>query len=267
MKKDNDMSTCTLGKEFSKRLELVKEKCLLMAGMIEDWDREFGLGKDRSQFILDCFKKGLMLFPTIPVKANNPEELREWPRLSSLKEADQPMTQEQMKGLWQSIEERIETYGIDEDQYIFIDFEKGTFVLDGTTVSFLDASIDIAPVSNHPLKGTYESFDLLGDKHLRGAAYLVDQWDEDMPTWGLLKTVDEDGKDLFIELRHFSMITRTLPRNADNESRVGNDQATATGEGTRSEAVSAPEECAGTINPDMFILFNKPQQAFWSARF
>lgn len=213
MKKANDMSTFTLGKEFSKRLELVKEKGSFMAGMIEDWDREFGLGKERSQFIFDCFKKGLMLFPTIPVKANNPVELREWPRLSSLKEADQPMTQEQMGELWKSLEERIETYGIDEDQYIFIDFEKGTFVLDGTTVSFLDASIDIAPVSNDPLKGTYESFDLLANNHLRGAVYLVDQWGADMPMRGLLKTVDEEGKDLFIELRHFSMITRTLPRN------------------------------------------------------
>lgn len=274
MKKSKKQGAYTAAQDKAARekLDLVKEKSLI----IEEDLRSLEVGKNRSNFILSCFKRVLTFFPTTPPKDSDVEELREWPGLSSLKEADQPMTQEQMEKLWQSTEEYIETYDIDYTEYIFIDFERGTFEYMGSTYSLLEAFIEIAPVSNDPLKGTDECFNLHANNHLRGTVYLVDKWDRGRPVLGLLKTVDDEGKIFFVELKHFSVMTHAIRNNAStsptelaphDHAEDKPNKVVAPEDKAKSEAYPASKECGKTMNPNQFILFNKPKNVFWESRF
>ena len=99
------------------------------------------------------------------------------------------MTQEKMEELWQSVEQSIAREDIDD--YAIIDFEKGYFVWNGLSLSFLDAIVEIKPVSIDPLKSSCESFDLRSNNHLKGLVYL---WENCETVQGLLKAIDENGK-------------------------------------------------------------------------
>lgn len=267
MKKSKDRGTPTVAqdKAFQEKLELVKVSSLFVERII----RYYNIKEDCSDFILNCFQRLLLSFPITPAKADSVEKVCGWPSRPSLKEAVQPMSQEKMEELWKSIEEYIQTCDIGDNEYTLIDFEKGTLVWSGSPVPFLDACIEIAPVSTDPLKGTHEAFDLHAYDRLRGAVYLVDQWNEDWPMRGLLKTIDEDGHTFFVELQHFSMMTHALPCNINNRHPQFAFQVSepckvaATGEGTKSKTVSTPKECTETINPNMFIVFDKPRQVLW----
>lgn len=255
----SNTSVATQANAFKEKLELIKKKSIF----IEEVMKSLEVQRDRSNFILDSFKRALLSFPT-SVKASGPEELREWPSLSSLKEADQPMTQEEMEELWQSIEQLIDRKDIDD--YAIIDFEKGCFVWNGISLSFLDAVIEIKPVSIDPLKSSCESFVLHSNNHLKGFVYL---WDSDETVQGLLKAVDERGKNWFFELEHFVMMNLTLthPDNSIPKGDGAPSGISSEEDNPKDGEASVSKEWVETINPGMFLLLNKPWQALFVTRF
>lgn len=252
-------SAATQVNAFKEKLELIKRKSIFIGEVM----RSLEVQRDRSNFILDSFKRALLAFPT-SVKVDAPEELHEWPRLSSLKDADQPMTQEKMEELWQSIEQLIDRKDIDD--YAIIDFEKGRFVWNGISLSFLDAVIEIKPASIDPLKSSCESFDLHSSNHLKGLVYL---WDNGGTVQGLLKAIDDSGKNWFFELEHFLMMNLTLARPDNNISKGSGEPSGVSSAESEPEGgeASVSKEWVETINPGMFLLLNKPWQALFVTRF
>lgn len=259
--KGKETVTTSQNKTFREKLELVKKKSLFA----EDVMKSLEARRNQYDFILKCFKRSLQFLPIPTGKAESIEEIREWSGLSSLKEAVQPMTQEEMETLWQSFEQSNK----DDDEYITIDFEKGNWVWNGSSLFFRDATIEIKPVSMDPLKGTLECFNLHANNHLKGTIYLWDKQDDDCPAQGVLKAVDESGKTWFFELEHFSMVSLSLTQDAndvggaeDKPSQV----TTAEGE-TESGEVSAPDERFEAAKLCMFILFNKSRPALFTTTF
>ena len=174
------------------------------------------------------------------------------------------MTQEKMEDLWQSVEQSIAREDIDD--YAIIDFEKGYFVWNGLSLSFLDAIVEIKPVSIDPLKSSCESFDLRSNNHLKGLVYLGENCET---VQGLLKAIDENGKSWFFELEHFLMMNLTLAR-PDNSIPKGSSESSGISSAEdkpKSGETSVSKEWVETINPGMFLLLNKPCQALFVTLF
>lgn len=132
--------------------------------------------------------------------------------------------------------------------------------------TFLDAIVEIKPVSIDPLKSSCESFDLRSNNHLKGLVYL---WENCETVQGLLKAIDENGKSWFFELEHFLMMNLTLAR-PDNSIPKGSSESSGISSAEdkpKSGETSVSKEWVETINPGMFLLLNKPCQALFVTLF
>lgn len=232
-------------KGFQEQLDFIKTQGAFFEKAMYPLERQ----REQCRFIIDNFKRSAMQLPFPALPEENAVEVREWPRLSSLKNTEQLLTQEKMETICKNIMN--DAYSDDPNilfPYVIIEFEEGHVIWDEMLVPMNDAVIEIEILSVDPLGSRKDCFEIRFGDRLRGTIYMCDR---NGSTIAFLKATGDDGKDYYFELEHFSMLFLRLHDSEDEneKSDCKNDDP------GHSEDPAAEDSGNGLMG--MFTLFNR----------
>lgn len=203
-------------RDMLRKLRLVKDHSLLLKNTLDilDWERE------KCAFIINNFQRLAIQLPLASAPTEFTEEIREWPFLSTFKNAAWPKSQQQMEAVCQSIEQL--AHGVTHKQYydpVVIDFERGVLNSSGKEYPLDDAVIEVDVDTSNPSATKLECFNLRRGNRLRATIYMCKIADY---AQAYLKATDDDGKTYFFTLKQFSMLhlLREHYRAFDEKARV-----------------------------------------------
>lgn len=189
-------------KEMKEKLEFVKTQSTFLKKVLAQLERQ----KEWSQFIIRSFERSAMMLQTKASPEEGVSEAREWPYLSQLKEAEQLLTQEEMRAICQSIAEDSSFDNcVISPEGVIIDFEDESITWHDLIFLLDESVIDFEVFSRDPLGSISQSFNRRVGDRIKATVYIHIKKENNLAE-AFLKATGDDGKDYFFELSCFSML-------------------------------------------------------------